>query len=145
MEVVWNQYHTAERGLRNCGEDLRRNLRGGRNWDESLEALWEGAALVPNFVEFGGLVDTSAVDEDPVGCREVGIDSPVLFENATEFLNLSFAGAGCIRSMPEGALDLTPAPSDSLSALVPSPCERRRTTGSHERLVAGGLAVAGRF
>ena len=101
--------------------------------------------MIPNLVKFGGLFDAAAVDVDPVGCREIGIDGPVLFENATEFLNLSLAGAGCIRSTPEGALDLTPAPSDSPSALVPTPCERRRTTGSHERIVAGGFAVAGRF
>ena len=92
--------------------------------------------MVPNFGEFGGLVDTSAVDEDPVGCREVRMDSPILFENATKFADRSLAGAGCVGSTPESALGLLPAPSDSSSALIPSPEERRRTTGSHE---SGGV------
>ena len=120
-----------------CRRDLRRNLHGGRNWDESLETLCGGASSIPNLVEFGGFFDAATVDEAPVGCREVGIDAPVLFENATEFSNLSLAGAGCIRSTPEGALNRTPAPSDSSSALVPSPCERRRTTGSLQSIAGG--------
>ena len=101
--------------------------------------------MIPNLVTIGGLVDTSAVGEDPVGCREVGIDSPVLFENATEFANLSLAGAGCVRSTPEGALDLTPAPSDSSSALTPSPEESRRMTSSHGCVVTGGFSGEGGF
>ena len=93
--------------------------------------------MIPNLVEFGGLVDAAAVDEDPVGWREIGIDRPVLLENATEFSNLSCTGAGCIRSVSEGALVLTPAPSDSSSALVPSPVERRRTPGSLQSAAGG--------
>ena len=103
-----------------CRTDLRRNLHDGRNWDESLETLCGGASSIPNLVEFGGLFDAAAVDEDPVGCREVGIDSPVLFENATEFSNLCLAGAGCIRSVPEDALSLFPAPCDCSFALPSS-------------------------
>ena len=52
------------------------------------------------------------------------------------------AGAGCMGSTLEGALDLTPAPSDSSSALIPSPEERRRTTGSYECVIADLLGVS---
>ena len=85
-----------------------------------METL-EGGASVPNTEEFVGLVDAAVLDEDAVGRTEIGINGPIFLENAAEFSNLSHAGAGCIRSVPEGALSLFPAPCDCSFALPSSP------------------------
>ena len=85
-----------------------------------METL-EGNASATNTEEFVGLVDAAVIDEDAVGHTEIDINGPFFLENAAEFSDLSQAGAGCIRSVPEGALSFFPAPCDCSSALPSTP------------------------
>ena len=125
MEVAWNQQHAEKAGLvagwrTVCGRrNLRRDLHGGRHWNESLETLGGGAS-VPNTEEFVCLIDAAVLHEDAVGHTEIGINGPFFLENAAGFSNLSHSGAGCIRSVPEGTLSLFPAPCDCSCALPSS-------------------------